>query len=725
MQLIICEKPKVAEKVARALGNGKYERKSRGQASYYELSRGGQDIRVAAAVGHVYSLRQKEKSGGYPVFDVEWAPAYEVNEDSAFTKQYLKLIENIAKECDSFVNSCDYDLEGSLIGFNVIRYACGSEDGKRMKFSALTDEDLIEAYETMSDLDYSNVLAAETRHVLDWYYGINLSRALMHAVRAAGTYKVLSIGRVQGPALNILARREREITAFVPEPYWQVYAIVKKTRFLNTRGNIKKKEEAEKALADSKKDGSVESVERREFNQVPNPPFDLTSLQVEAYRLFGFSPTLTLSLAQSLYEDSLISYPRTSSQKLPKKLNFPKIFGGLERNERYMGLVGKLKAQNRFTPFEGKKSDPAHPAIHPTGIQGRMEAKEEKLYDLICRRFLSCFAENAVRESVRILLSLGSERYAASGIRTISPGWFEFYGPHVKLEDKELPEFKEKEHVEASKLDIEGKETKPPSRYTPASIVQALESKDLGTKATRSVVVETLFKRGYIADTKIRVTEFGLSVDDSLSRYAPEILDEELTRKFEREMAEIQAGKRKEEEVVGEGRKVLVKILDEMREKEEGIGKDLVSALRGMEMKERILGKCPKCGGDLVKMRSGAGKNFVGCSGYPKCTNTYPLPQRFPVKPNGSVCKFCSTPIVTVFMGRRRFDMCLTPDCESKKDWNRKREEKPTGTAASGSPKGPDAPKTPDAVEKTRNAAKTSSKTAKRKTAPKRVRKKP
>ncbi|MFH1470764.1 MAG: DNA topoisomerase I, partial [Candidatus Micrarchaeota archaeon] len=434
MQLIVCEKPKVAEKVARALGNGRYERKSKGQASYYELERGGKKVLVAAAVGHVYSLRQKGGKGGYPVFDIEWAPAYEVSEGSAFTKQYLKLIESIAKGCNEFVNSCDYDLEGSLIGYNVIKYACRSETGKRMKFSALTDDDLIEAYDNMEDLDYNNVLAAETRHVLDWHYGINLSRALMHAVRTAGTFRVLSIGRVQGPALSILAKREREILAFKPEPYWQVYAIVKEIRFLNTRGSMKVKKDAEDALANSDKKGVVEKVDRKAFKQVPNPPFDLTSLQVEAYRLFGFSPTMTLQIAQSLYEDSLISYPRTSSQKLPKKLNFPKIFGGLEKNPDYSKLVQKLRTENRFTPLEGSKNDPAHPAIHPTGLAGKVDERRAKLYDLIARRFLSCFAEAAERESVKITLALGSERYVTGGIRTVFSGWFEFYGPYVRLE---------------------------------------------------------------------------------------------------------------------------------------------------------------------------------------------------------------------------------------------------------------------------------------------------
>ncbi|MFH1448199.1 MAG: DNA topoisomerase I [Candidatus Micrarchaeota archaeon] len=678
MQLIICEKPKVAEKLANALGGRNYKRKSKGKISYYELERGGNKLRIVAAVGHIYGLKQKAKGSAYPIFDIEWVPAYEVSKGSAFTKPYLKLIEALAKDCDEFINSCDYDLEGSLIGANVIRYACKREHGKRMKFSSLTVDELVDAYETMSDLDHNNALAAEARHIMDWYYGINLSRALMQSVRAAGTYRVLSIGRVQGPALSILSKREGEISAFVSVPYWQVHALVRKTRFMNARGNFREKEKAEKALNDSDKNGTVASVARRQFTQLPNPPFDLTSLQVEAYRTFGFSPSLTLQIAQSLYEDSLISYPRTSSQKLPKKLNFPKILAALGKNEKYAKLVEQLRTSNRFTPIEGKKSDSAHPAIHPTGIRGSMDARGGKLYDLICRRFLSCFAEHAKRESVKITLTLGSESYVASGIRTVSPGWFEFYGPYLKLEEKELPDFKENEDVVASKIGMDEKKTNPPARYTAASIIQTLESKDLGTKATRSVIVETLFKRGYVSDTKIRVTEFGLAVNGVLEKYAPQILDAELTRKFESQISRIQDAGADEQDILSEGREVLTKILDGMKLREKNIGKEIVGAIIDTEQKDRIMGECPKCKGNLIKLRSRAGKFFVGCSGYPKCNAIYPLPQRYSFKKTGKVCGFCHTPIILVFMKRKRFEMCLTPDCESKKDWV-KRDQKKTG----------------------------------------------
>ncbi|MCX6778456.1 MAG: DNA topoisomerase I, partial [Candidatus Micrarchaeota archaeon] len=399
--------------------------------------------------------------------------------------------EKLGKNADELINSCDFDLEGSLIGYNVMRFACKKETGTRMKFSALTPDELVEAYEQRGELDFGNVEAAEARHVLDWFYGINLSRALMQAIRKKGEKRVMSIGRVQGPALSILSRREREIANFKPVPYWEVSVKCKKVKFLNTRGRFENEKEAREAERRTKIEGFVSKVERTEFPQRPEPPFDLTSLQAEAYRCLGIPPSRTLQIAQSLYEASLISYPRTASQKLPGKLGLPNIIAKLGRNEKYAELAQKLIDAKRFTPREGSKIDPAHPAIHPTGVIARgLEKTTERVYDLIARRFLACFAEDARRERMKVELALGEENYAASGIRTMARGWFDFYGPYVRVEEKELPAFEEKEKVKAGKPEVERKETQPPRRYTQASIIEELESRGLGTKATRSVIID-------------------------------------------------------------------------------------------------------------------------------------------------------------------------------------------------------------------------------------------
>ncbi len=673
MQLIITEKPKVAEKMAYALADGPVEKKKgKGQVSYYLVHRKGEDIAISPAVGHIYSLAEKTKTSGYPSFDIGWRPAYEVEKDSGYTEGYIKTLEMLADKADEVIVACDYDIEGSLIGYNALRFACGKKDGKRMKFSALTKEDLEEAYEGRSELDLPNALAGEARHVLDWYYGINLSRALMSAIRAAGKFQIMSIGRVQGPALKLLADREKAIAAFVPVPYWELTCGIDGVKFKHEKDRFDKKEEADGACKASESGPhAIEKIEKKPFEQQPNPPFDLTSLQVEAYRQFKFAPTATLQMAQALYEASMISYPRTSSQKLPAKLNLQKIIAQLGNQADYAPLCSRLVSEKRFKPLEGKKEDPAHPAIHPTGQNGVVGEKERKLYDLIVKRFLACFAPNAVRESQKVAARCGTQGYNTSGSRTTSNGWFDFYRPYVKLEEVTLPPWQVGQQVKAGEFAVEEKKTQPPKRFTPASVISELEDHDLGTKATRAVVVDTLFKRGYLAGRgSIEVTGFGLKVAETMGKYAPEIMDEELTRGIEKEMEAIQEKHISPEAVIEDGKKILVKTLEHFRLSERDVGMDLSAALSGARAEANKLGPCPKCGKDLRKIQSRFGKQFVGCSGYPECKQTYSLPQMALIEPLGTLCEKCKTPQIKVIRkGKRPFTMCLDMACETKKDW--------------------------------------------------------
>ncbi|NYZ79290.1 DNA topoisomerase I [Candidatus Micrarchaeota archaeon] len=670
--LIICEKPRVAQRVAMALDSNA-RRKAFNGVAYYEVSRGGEQIYVAPAVGHVYTLKEKN-GGGYPVFDVEWVPLYQVEKSAYYTKKYLDVIKFLAGRTQEYVNSCDFDTEGSIIGYNIIRFACGKNTGKRMRFSTLTEDELAEAYDKREELDYNNAYAGEARSILDWLWGINLSRGLMSAVRQSGEYRVMSIGRVQGPTLKILSTREREIAAFIPAPFWQLFAHCRGVKFTHEKGRFFEKKEAEEAKKKTKRSGTVSKVERKIFEQPPNPPFDLTSLQIEAYRWFGFSPSQTQDIAQALYEAGLISYPRTASQKLPAKLNLPRIINMLSKNPNYEKFANELIAKNRFYPREGGRSDSAHPAIFATGATPKKSTPEAelKVYDLIAKRFLSCFAENAVRERMHVELLLGEERYVADGARVLKEGWISFYKPYVRFEESDLSNFKEGEQVEIDKLEMRKDKTKPPARYTPASIVQTLEEKELGTKGTRSTVLDTLYKRGYIADRSIRVTEFGLAVFDTLNHNSPEILDEEMTRKLEKDMEWIQEGTIKEERVIEEGKATLTLILLGFKAKEKEIGRELADALKKTTFDQNFIGKCPKCGGDLkIIVSKATRKRFVGCSSYPKCSQSYPIPQFGSIKPLKKPCKECGQPMIFVRSGKKVFQMCIDPKCKSKEGWGK------------------------------------------------------
>ena len=675
MELIVAEKPKVAEKIAFSLSSDA-ERKNHNGINYYELELGGKQISVAPAVGHVYTLMEIEKSRDYPVFNIEWVPAYQASKTAAYTKNYVELIQKLARNADTFISACDYDIEGSTIAYNVFRFATTLRDGKRMKFSALTKDDLVSAYENCGDFDYNNAFAGETRHILDWYYCINLSRALMGSLKAVSRYRILSVGRVQGPALEILASLEKQIRAFVPTPYWELTLKLKDVEFSHTEGRFTKEGDADAALEKTGIEATIKNVDKKEQKIPAQPCFDLTSLQVEAYRLFKFPPSQTLELSQTLYEASLITYPRTSSQKIPPSINTTKIIKDLAVGE--YSKEAKLLLENKWLkPTQGKKEDPAHPAIHPTGQKSKVDGPEKKLYDLIVRRFLSAFAPEATRERMRVEADSSGETYSASGGKMVDAGWTEIYGDYFTTEDVELPAFKVGEKHRVSDKKKSKNETKPPKRYTPAYLVSELEDRHLGTKSTRSVIIDTLAKRGYADSTKsLEVTDFGLKITDILERYAPGILDENLTRKMEDEMEGIQEGKIDKEVVLKEGREVLEQVLVNWKKNEKKIGEELLESMKTTEQKESTVGPCPNCSKNLRIIRMRDGRQFIGCYGYPSCRTTFPLPSGAIVKTTDKKCPDCGKPVVNVKKGRARFTMCIDPACPSKEKWKREQDAK-------------------------------------------------
>ncbi|HQT45312.1 MAG TPA: DNA topoisomerase, partial [Candidatus Micrarchaeota archaeon] len=303
-----------------------------------------------------------------------------------------------------------------------------------------------------------------------------------------------------------------------------------------------------------------------------------------------------------------------------------------------------------------------------------MGDREKKLYDLIVKRYLSCFAPHAKRESQKVVLASGTQKYQTSGNRTTIPGWFEFYAPYLKLDEITLPPFEKGENVKLLELKMEKKMTKPPKRYTPASIISDLEKLNLGTKATRSVVVDTLFKRGYLEGKgSITATPFGISVYNALHKNVPEILDEDLTRSIEEDIEKIQTGAVAPEKVVKQGKDVLLKIIDEFKQNEAEVSMELAAGFRTKEHTESIIGACNKCDGGMLRViQSQFGKQFAGCTNYPNCKNIFPLPANAKIEPLNEKCAVCGTPRVKVIRsGKKPFEMCLDFNCETKKGWGR------------------------------------------------------
>ena len=400
-------------------------------------------------------------------------------------------------------------------------------------------------------------------------------------------------------------------------------------------------------------------------------------MQTEAYRLFGYSPQQTLNIAQSLYTKAYISYPRTSSEKLPKQIKYKNILSAISKFKSYSPLVKKLLSGD-LIPNEGKRRDPAHEAIHPTTEPpkdlGKLTRQEKNIYDLVCRRFMAVFGEPAKRERVSILLRIGKERYKLTGRRTVEKGWIEYYGRLAKFNEVILPDIEEGDKIKVVKIELLSKETSPPPRYSQASLIKEMEKRGLGTRATRAAILQTLYDRNYVVDKSIKVTELGMKVANVLARYVPDFVDEKLTRKFEKELERIFQRKVKKESVIRKAKKAVEKISKEFKENDMKIGKELGKGVINTQNNQSILGKCPNCKtGDLKIMFSRrTRKYFVGCSNYPKCKTGYPLPHNATIRPTGKVCDKCGTPIVQVWRkGKRPFRMCLDPNCPTKKDWNK------------------------------------------------------
>ncbi|WP_409200018.1 DNA topoisomerase I [Methanobrevibacter sp. DSM 116169] len=657
-EVIICEKPKSAEKIAQALSSKAKKYKYNKKVGYWKIEEDNKEITILSAVGHLYSLtpdNPKEKI----FFDLHWAPLYELDKNKKYVKDYALAIKKFAKGADSFIHACDYDIEGTLIGYNALKYAAGEdslENVSRMKFSTLTKQDILTAYENRIDLDIHQVDSGIARHVVDFIFGVNISKALMRSVsKAKKRFLRLSAGRVQTPTLAILVEREKEIQKFIPEPFWIIKALLNGDIVADhSDGKIFDKARAEEIFNKCQdEDATVNDIKLSKSITKPPIPFNLGGLQSEAYNVFGFSPKKTQTIAQNLYTEGFTSYPRTSSQKLPESLGFKEILAKLSKNSEFKKHITKMPS--KLKPNEGKKEDAAHPAIHPTGTVPESLGKDElKIYELIVYRFISVFCEDAKFESMNTKLDIASEKFSFKRRRIYEIGWLEHY-PFKKIDNEEFPDIKVGDVIPVDEIVSEEKETKPPARYNEASLIKELEKRELGTKATRADIIAKLYDREYISGKKIEVNQLGENITDTLVEYCKDLTSEELTRDLENDIEGINNDKITKEKVVDGAKEEVVSILGDIEKNEKEIGSKLYDAYE----ESRIVGKCA-CGGDLSIKYSPKNKSyFVGCSNYPDCNTIYSYPKgtNFLKKK----CERCGLPMIS--FGKPRQQACLDSNC--------------------------------------------------------------
>lgn len=642
--LIITEKPDAALHVAEALSiNHKPKKMSVSRVPFFEVETDSERILVCSALGHLYAVTEKGMGARsqYPVWDYSWKPRHEIERAQKRQEFWIQSISKVSKEADRFINACDYDREGSTIGYTILKFACGGAEQKaqRMKFSTLTAKELREAYDNvLPKLDFGLAFAGMCRHEVDWLYGINLSRALTQsALKASNRYCTLSTGRVQGPTLRFIVDREREIETFVPIPYWILGTTVDvDAQRLPAEYEVERfsaKAEAELVTKEcAGKIGVLEKLESSTYRISPPTPFDLSALQSEAYRHFGYTPRTALGIAERLYLDQLISYPRTSSQKLPPSIGYEEVLRGLGQKDTYRREAADLLGSKPLVPNQGKKDDPAHPAVYPTGtLPSGLESRGQRLFDLVVRRFLATFGEAATKQSDKATIKVGEHSFFLRGSRILKKGWIRFYGPYAEFEDVTLPPLKKGQEVKILEIRVEEKYTRPPPRYNPNSLLKVMEEAEIGTKATRADIIETLYRRGYVKEQRMIATPLAFRVTEILTKYCPKIVDVDFTRELESKMDGIEEGKQSREQVVLETISYLKPILEGLKTKEQEIGKELTTIIHDMWAASITLAvPCPNCGSTLrVVKNPRSKKRFIGCAGKWKsnCTFSLPLPQ--------------------------------------------------------------------------------------------------
>lgn len=579
MKVCIAEKPSVARDIARILGA------TSSKEGYME----GNGYQVTWTFGHLCELKEPND---YAVNWKHWSLAalpmvparfgIKLIEDEGIKKQFA-IIERLYQNADEIINCGDAGQEGELIQRWVMQKAKVACPVKRLWISSMTDEAIRNGFANLKDQkDYEPLyLAGLSRAIGDWLLGMNATRlyTLKYGNNRFGkNAQVLSIGRVQTPTLALIVERQKEIDNFKPEPYWVLATIYRDTQFTATKGKFTSKEEGQEAFAlIENKPFEVTSVTKKKGAEQPKQLYDLTSLQVDCNRKFGYSAEMTLNTIQSLYERKYTTYPRVDTQHLTDDVykECPKIMNTLFQTsfaakKPYAELVkplgGKPLPKSKRVFDSSKVTD--HHAIIPTNVipQGLNDA-ERNVYDLIARRFISVFYPECKFSTTTVLGKVDEIEFKASGKEILDEGWRAVYNQETEKQtvteatennenaERTLPTFVKGEKGEHSPTLTE-KQTVPPKYYTEASLLRAMETagkliedeelrsalkeNGIGRPSSRAGIIETLFKRTYIRRQRknLIATETGIALIDTI--YEKLLTSAELTGIWEKKLRDIE-----------------------------------------------------------------------------------------------------------------------------------------------------------------------------------------
>ena len=632
MVVCIAEKPSVAGDIARIIGA------TARRDGYYE----GNGYQVTWTLGHLCELKMPED---YTPLWRAWALSslpmipqkfgIRLKEDQGVKRQFA-VIEKLFSQADTIVNCGDAGQEGELIQRWVMLKAQAKCPVKRLWISSMTDEAIREGFASLKDQsEYQSLyMAGLSRAMGDWLLGINATR--LYTIKYGQNRQVLSIGRVQTPTLALIVSRQKEIDNFVSEPYWVLATIYRDTTFTATSGKFTSKEEGEKAFKDIEgKPFEVTKVEKKQGKETPPSLYDLTSLQVDCNRKFGFSAEMTLNVIQQLYEMKLTTYPRVDTTFLPDDVypKCPQTMNGLFQTKfagqaPYAELVrplgGKPLPKSKKVFDSSKVTD--HHAIIPTGIiPGSLTDMQQKVFDLVARRFIAVFCPDCKFSTTTVMGKVDEVGFKVTGKEILDPGWRIVYAKAPKEEEEKKPEDEERTLPAFTKGEsgphtptLTEKWTTPPKYYTEATLLRAMETagklvdneelraamkeNGIGRPSTRAAIIETLFKRHYIRKERknLVATPTGIELIDIIRE---ELLKSaELTGIWEKKLRDIEAKKYDPKQ-----------FLDELKQQVTEIVRQVISdqSNRHVVAATPTVGSpCPLCGkGHVIR-----GKTAFGCS---------------------------------------------------------------------------------------------------------------
>ncbi len=594
-------------------------------------------------------------------------------------KDIIRSLKNLAKKADSVCIATDFDREGELIGsdaLSCIKQVNETAPVSRARYSAFTKEEIAHAFSNLTELDENLAAAGESRQDIDLIWGAALTRYLT-LVKFAGYGNVRSSGRVQTPTLALIVARERERLAFRPEDYWVIRGSFgeggEKFEAPHATSRFRSEEAAQAAMhaiADAKK-AFVSAIEKKKRTVRPPAPFNTTSLMAAA-AAEGISPARTMRIAESLYMDGYISYPRVDNTVYPSSLNLAEVVRTLSGNPAYADYCNKLLAGGKLHATRGNKEETDHPPIYPTAkaTPDDLPAAEYKLYNLVARRFLATLSDAATVEGTKVILEVPGEsnspreKFVARGDVTVKAGFRAIY-PYGLKKDEQLPALEEGALIAFNGATCTKKQTEPPARYSQGKLIQEMEKLGLGTKSTRHSIIERLYTVKYIQNDPIEPSQLGMAVIDALDQYAPHITHPEMTSELEDGMSEIAAGTRTKNDVVMNSRNLLAKELEALLPMKEEVATALADAVAA----DAYVGTCPKCGKDLqIRASQKTRGMFIGCSGWPECDVTYPLPKG-KIEAQETKCPTCGMPQVKVsaFRAKPRV-VCIDPNCSTNSE---------------------------------------------------------